>query len=137
MAQEVAIKVNGRQKNDGTETEIKREAQGKFYNKQGTYYLRYEGEGDLAGVTTTLKIKDRRVTLIRQGAVRTKQEFIPQARTSFDYQTPYGTLQLEVEVEELEVDIGAKTGEVDLKYLLYDPEGLVGTNWLNISYKEE
>ncbi|GAB6099518.1 hypothetical protein JCM16358_13970 [Halanaerocella petrolearia] len=137
MAQEVAIKVVGRQENGVEETEVKTETSGKFYNKAGTYYLRYEDTGDLAGVTTTLKIRDRELTLIRQGKVRTIQDFNPKARTSFDYKTPYGTLEFEIEVEKLDVDIGSSAGKVKLKYQLYNEQGVVGTNWLSLSYKEE
>ncbi|AGB42366.1 hypothetical protein Halha_2492 [Halobacteroides halobius DSM 5150] len=138
MTKEVSIKITGKQKNGTEETEINNHTKGKFYNKQGTYYLRYQEEAKgLKGVNTTLKIEDNQVTLIRQGKVRTIQEFMPQTKTKFDYKTPYGRLELEIEVEILNVNIGSRAGEINLKYQLYDKQGLIGTNWLNIVYKEE
>nr|WP_282580106.1 DUF1934 domain-containing protein [Natroniella sulfidigena] len=137
MARQVEIEINSLQDTGQDEIEFSSQVTGKLYYRNGVYYLKYEEvlEG-LEGTKTTLKIKEDAVTLIRRGQVGGTQEFLPEKRTSFDYQTPYGKLPLEIEVEKLAVTAAEQTGEIKLKYRLYEQQRLVSCNQLNITYKE-
>lgn len=138
MSQSVTINIESSQDDGREKEEIKTESSGELYYKRGTYYLKYtETAQGLEGVKTTLKLKEEEVTLIRQGEVRTIQSFVPGGRTEFDYQTPHGTLNLALEVEEFELNLKQKSGEVNLEYRIYSQEGLVSNNQLAIKYCEE
>ena len=135
MSQKVTINVESSQ-DDGTEKEeISTENSGELYKKRGTYYLKYEESAEgLEGVKTTVKIEEEKLTLIRQGAVRTIQNFIPDERTKFDYQTPHGTLNLALEVEKFDFTIEERKGEIRLEYIIYSQDSVVSNNSLVIQY---
>ncbi|WP_408955430.1 DUF1934 domain-containing protein [Natroniella sp. ANB-PHB2] len=137
MARQVEIEINSLQDTGQDEIEFSSQLTGKLYYRNGVYYLKYEEvlEG-LEGTKTTLKIKEDAVTLIRRGKVGGTQKFISEQKTSFDYQTPYGKLPLEIEVERLKVDTTEQAGEIIIKYSLYEQQRLVSCNQLNITYKE-
>nr|WP_282706967.1 DUF1934 domain-containing protein [Natroniella acetigena] len=137
MARQVEVEINSLQDTGQEEIEFSSQVTGKLYYRNGVYYLKYEEvlEG-LEGTKTTLKIKEDTVTLIRRGKVGGTQKFISDKRTSFDYQTPYGRLPLEIEVEKLGVNVTEQAGEVVLQYRLYEQQRLVSCNQLNVTYKE-
>lgn len=121
----------------GEKEELSFSTTGKLYQKKFGYYLRYEEElGTDQLTTTTLKIKDEVLTLIRDGAVRMKQDFEAGKTGSFDYQTPYGKLEFDLEVEQVYIETGAKQGRIELKYKLQDRGELVSQNQLIVIYKE-
>lgn len=121
----------------GQQEEVSFTTEGSLYQKKFSYYLRYEEElGTDQGVTTTLKIKDDVLTLIRDGAVRMKQDFVAGETGSFSYQTPYGKLEFNLTVEQVYIETAAKQGRIELKYKLKDRDKLVSQNQLLITYKE-
>lgn len=131
----IAIKVDSTQDDGEEKTRVKTDTTGKLYIKQGTYYLKYEERIAKEKVKTTLKVKENSLKLIRRGEIETVQEFIPNKRTSFNYQTPYGTLKFSIEVSNLVLDIGSKRGEVQLEYSLFDEqEQFVSKNQLTLDY---
>lgn len=138
MSKSVTINVESSQDDGSDQEQITTQSNGQLYQKSGTYYLKYEETAEgLEGVKTTIKIKEEEVTLIRQGNVRTIQSFAPGKRTDFDYKTPYGTLNLALEVEEFNLNINETDGEIQLEYAVYSEEGLVSNNQLAIKYCEE
>ncbi len=139
MPNQVAVKINSVQDDGVEKNKISTNIDGQLYKKGTTYYLKYDGVAEgLEGVNTTLKIKDNRVKLIRRGKVETRQEFIPNEKTNFDYQTPYGMMKFSITVQELNINIGRAQGEVKLAYELQDEEGLViSSNYLHLEYEEE
>lgn len=139
MPNQVAVKINSVQDDGVEKNKISTNIDGQLYKKGTTYYLKYDGVAEgLEGVNTTLKIKDNRVKLIRRGKVETRQEFIPNEKTNFDYHTPYGMMKFSITVQELNINIGRAQGEVKLAYELQDEEGLViSSNYLHLEYEEE
>ena len=138
MSRSVNINVKSKQDDGVDEEEIVTKNSGELYQKDDTYYLKYkENSEGLEGVKTTLKIKEGKLTLIRQGKVRTIQKFEPETRTEFDYNTPYGTMKLALEVEKWNLDINQGSGRIHLEYAVYSQEGLVSNNQLIIKYAEE
>ncbi|WP_211231328.1 DUF1934 domain-containing protein [Halonatronum saccharophilum] len=120
-------------------SQITSDIRGNVYDKGGVYYIKYEDnlEG-LKGVKTTLKVKDDILSIIRQGKVRSIQEFNAQEKTDFEYKTQYGVLNLGIEVHRMGIDVGPSSGRIKVDYNLYDQEGrVISRNTLNISYEEE
>lgn len=124
--QEVRIAVDGRREYKGeTEENYSFSAIGKGYLKDGAIYLIYEEvlEG-IEGTTTTIKLIDDRVEIIRGGALRFKQVFAEGEHKKGMYRTPYGNLPCEwvtekiVRVEEAgEKDSFPSKGKIRLIYL--------------------
>mgnify|MGYP006293520157 CR=1 FL=1 len=139
MPHNVAINIDSIQDDGQKKNEISTNTNGQLYEKQNAYYLQYEGVSEgLEGIKTTLKIKENKVKLIRRGQVETRQEFIPEEETRFNYQTPYGTLKFSIVVQELTMEVEPTQGEINLEYELFDEQGeVVSTNYLHVEYKEE
>jgi len=117
----VLVKVRGSQRDlEGEESVIEMMAEGRHYFKQGKHYVLYNDNtlNTEKDVSTVLKIAADKITLLRNGAVRQSQEFMPLTESRSFYQTPYGTMELTVETEKLKVDFGTVAGTVDLKYRL-------------------
>ncbi|WP_018248226.1 DUF1934 domain-containing protein [Orenia marismortui] len=138
MPKEVKLRINSIQDDGNQSNKISFKTKGSLYNKNNTYYLKYKEELEgVKGVKTTLKIKPDRLTLIRQGKLRMIQEFVLDEKREFDYHTPYGTLNFEVEVQNLKFDLGSSQGKISLSYQLYNDLKIISSNELNIFYKEE
>lgn len=119
MKKEAIIKVLSSQVGN-EEDGIEIVTQGSFYKKDNDYYAVYE-ETELSGMegtTTTLKIKDDKFSLIRRGTTNTKMNFIDKDDSLSMYNTPYGTLELMISTNELEINVDDKGGEVFIDYYL-------------------
>jgi len=109
MKRTVSVLISGRQ--SGTENgaeEIRTEADGHYCLRGGIHYVQYEEnpEGVDVPTSTLLKIEPERLTMTKKGPLRARMEFVPDKRTTSQYQTPYGTLSLEVFTRKLAVDAG-------------------------------
>jgi len=138
LSKEVTINIKSKQDDGVEEEEITSHNTGQLYQKNGTYYLKYEATATgLEGVKTTVKIEEEELTIIRQGKLRTIQSFVPGTKTDFDYQTPHGALQLALKVNEWDLEINKTNGKINLGYDVYSQEEVVSNNQLEIEYKED
>lgn len=93
---------------------------GTYIKKDDKYYITYEGS-ELTGyqnTTTTLKIKDGCVSMIRFGTSGTQMVFEEDKTYTGFYETPYGNLSVGVTTTAMRVDIDDDGGEIDLDYLI-------------------
>ena len=72
----------------------------------------------MEGTKTTLKIKDDKVVLHREGTTSTKMEFQKNNTQVALYNTPYGMLELKTSTKELDLDVNEKGGNISIKYHL-------------------
>lgn len=91
---------------------------GTFYIKNNEYYAVYEETeiSGMEGTTTTLKIKPEEFVLLRSGTTNAKMHFSNNMENTSLYDTPYGTLQLELKTKEMKIDIDENGGSVFVKY---------------------
>ena len=137
---QVIVEVESIQSDDlGNREELSFSTLGRIYEKDAGYSLRYEEELiDTAEKTiTTLKIKEKGLTLIRSGGVRMKQEFVANKSSDFKYQTAYGEFNFRLVVTKVELELAAEQGSIELQYSLYNGEQLISQNQLLITYKED
>ncbi len=132
----VMLKIKGKQNPVGDEADtIELITEGKYYIKNNAHYLIYE-ESQLSGMegcTTTLKLKDYKVTMKRFGVSNSELVFEKGKRFISTYATPYGNFRLEILTKNLEYSIDERIkGHIHLKYSM-SLQGLVeGTNELDI-----
>ncbi|AQS60410.1 DUF1934 domain-containing protein [Desulforamulus ferrireducens] len=111
---------------------------GTFYTKNNCYYILYK-ESELTGMadtSTTLKVADKTVTLIRNGSVNMRQVFeLGQTHRSL-YQNSLGMMEMTVTPWNIEVDLTDIGGSIKLEYELALDGTAVGTNSLEIIVKE-
>lgn len=72
----------------------------------------------MEGTKTTLKIKENKVVLHREGTTSTKMEFQKDNTQVALYNTPYGMLELKTSTKELDLDVNEKGGNISIKYHL-------------------
>ncbi|EGT0695685.1 TPA: DUF1934 domain-containing protein [Clostridium perfringens] len=72
----------------------------------------------MEGTKTTLKIKENKVVLHREGTTSTKMEFQKNNTQVALYNTPYGMLELKTSTKELDLDVDEKGGNISIKYHL-------------------
>ena len=102
--EKVRLKIKGSITRKGSRLEvIEMTTQGKFYKKGDAKYLVYD-ESEISGMkdsTTTIKLKDKAITLTRFGSVGMRLEFEKGKSFKSDYITGQGVFKLEILTGEL------------------------------------
>lgn len=106
--------------NENNEKPISVTTPGEFYEKNNCYYAIYKETeiSGMEGTTTTLKIKSDKFSILRRGTTSTKMEFEKGKKTFSLYNTPYGTLELEINTKDLQIVMNDKGGKVCVQYEL-------------------
>lgn len=115
MKKKAIISVSSKQSN---EEPIEIVTPGSFYKKNDFYYAVYK-ETELSGMegtTTTLKMKQDKFSLIRMGSTSTKMDFDENRKNVSMYKTPYGTIELEIKTNNLNVNVNKEGGDILINY---------------------
>lgn len=125
MERKVIVSLKSKQIIDGQEESVEMITPGKLYSKEDAYYVVYEETevSGMEGTTTTLKIGNQNVSLIRFGTVSSKLNFKRGVKDVSLYKTPYGILEVVVNPKEVDIDVNEEGGQIRLVYDL-EPAGL-------------
>ncbi len=102
------------------------------------YIVSYE-ESQLTGLdgtTTTLKVSQDSVTLIRQGNVDSMMLFEVGKTHLTDYDTQYGSVMLGITAKNVNVDFSDSGGKIKVDYILEYNRAYGGRNSLDVSVSE-
>lgn len=119
MSKKAVISIASSQMHDPKEM-IEVVTVGEFIANKDSYEAKYE-ETEISGMdgtTTTLKIKEDTVILIREGSTSTTMEFKKNNNNVVLYNTPYGMLELKTATKDLKIDIDENGGAVFIDYNL-------------------
>ncbi|AGK95432.1 DUF1934 domain-containing protein [Clostridium pasteurianum] len=110
---------------------------GIFYLKDDFYYAIYEETeiSGMQGTTTTLKIKPEELILLREGTTNANMHFLCGTNNLSMYDTPYGTLKMEVDTKEINIDVNEKGGNISVKYDMNISGQMVPATSLDINIK--
>lgn len=116
------ITLSGRQTVDGEEDNFELTTAGKYVKQGGKYYVSYEGS-EITGydkTTTTLKIKENNVSMIRFGESGGASQMIfePNKQYTGIYRTPHGSLNVDIYTNQMRVEVDDNGGEVELDYFI-------------------
>lgn len=131
----VKITIRARQKDLNGKVEIvEHKAHGSYGCRGGKHYLRYVDKhlSPSEHVPTVIKFSDRELTIIRQGLVSSRQNFVLQGETRADYHTPYGMMELVMHTHELSSEFQDGQGSIHLVYSLAANGAAVGQYDLEI-----
>lgn len=94
--------------------------EGKLYKKGNAFYVSYKETGmtGIEGTTTTLKIEENRVTLIRHGTVSSTFVFEEGRKNISHYATEIGVFTVEVKADKVNSAIDEHGGMVAVSYSL-------------------
>lgn len=110
---------------------------GKFYKKDGKYYVVYE-ETELSGMdgtTTILKVENDEFTLSRKGTINSKMSFKKNGTDHILYSTPQGSLSFSMDILNVKVDLNDEGGNIYSNYNLNVAEGQSISTELNVNVK--
>ncbi len=122
MKKKVWLSIKGQQSTQSEEPEIvELITEGELYYKDRSNYLLYkESEvSGMEGTTTTVKVEEDQVSIIRLGTTNTHLVFKKGQRKYNRYETPYGELLLSIFTNDLSIQYNEEKEPVSI-YLDYD-----------------
>ncbi|EJL25525.1 DUF1934 domain-containing protein [Brevibacillus sp. BC25] len=132
--QDIQVKLTARHHVEGNWEETTHSYEGKCVQKVSAWYVTYKEQMEGVGeVSTTLKLTDTSITLVRQGGVSTRQQFEKGASTHSTYQSPYGPFAMETHTNKLRIRYEAEVPvQVEIAYQLWMNEQYAGEHELKI-----
>ncbi|BES66692.1 hypothetical protein SANA_31310 [Gottschalkiaceae bacterium SANA] len=134
--EEVRIQINAEQETDGEvdKMEFNTEAV-MFQDGEWTCYRYEETEVmGMAGTITTLKVKEGKIQMIREGELLTQMDFEAGKTSRSNYQTPFGELSLQIDTMSLSYSLDPEGhGKVEIAYKLSIDGTLQSINKLDMA----
>ena len=138
MKTDALISIKGLQQVDDPEAdEISLTTEGRYYEKNGSYYMVYD-ESEVTGFAdtrTTVKARGDTVSVTRSGKYPSMMFFERGQRHMSLYQTDYGSLTISIHTRDISVDLGAEGGTIAVHYDIEVQHAYMGTNSLQIEVR--
>jgi uncharacterized beta-barrel protein YwiB (DUF1934 family) len=119
MSKDVIISVKGTQENEDREQNtLELITEGKYYQKGSNYYITYK-ESEVTGMegtTTTLKVGNGVVTLMRFGKINSQFVFQKGQKHVSSYDTDYGSFTIGIFANSVDINIDDSGGEIRVGY---------------------
>lgn len=139
MDKNVIISVKGIQVTDEREPNIMElVTEGKYYKQDDAYYITYN-ESEVTGMngtTTTLKVADGIVTLMRSGSVNSHFVFQRGQKHMSYYDTEHGAFTISVIASEVDIRVDDDGGEIRVGYQLEIDNNKSGENDFHMLIRE-
>jgi uncharacterized beta-barrel protein YwiB (DUF1934 family) len=139
LSKQVIIVVKGAQTYEGRESDgLELVTEGKYYKKGDAYFITYK-ESEVTGMdgtTTTLKVMNGIVTLMRFGSVNSHFIFERGQKYLSYYETPNGTFTVGVLANDVNINIGDNGGEIHIGYELEIDNTITGENEFQMFIRE-
>lgn len=112
---------------------------GSFSKKGDAFYAIYDETeiSGMEGTTTTLKIADNKFSIIRMGSTNAEMKFQKSKPNVSLYDTPYGTLEVNINTRDLNINVDENGGEVYVRYNLSISGMKAQSTTLNIKIKTQ
>ena len=138
MKKDVIITIKGLQTYDESGNDsIELVTSGRYYEKNGTYYVSYK-ESELTGLgetTTTLKIEKSKVTVIRFGELETHMVFEAGQKHISYYDMGFGSLTVGVSTRSIDKQFTDVGGRLRIDYAMEINNAVAGENALCMDIK--
>lgn len=139
MKKDVLITIKGIQNTDGDNDVVELFTMGRFYRKNGSYYISYD-ESEATGYEgskTTLRVEqDNKVTMLRSGSIRSQLIIERGVRHQCSYDTGYGSFTIGVSGDKIVSSLTDAGGDIEFKYSLDVNASLTSENEVYINVKE-
>ncbi|MCX7921153.1 MAG: DUF1934 domain-containing protein [Clostridia bacterium] len=139
MGKNVIISVKGIQTSDNHDTNrLELVTEGKYYKKGDAYFVTYK-ESEVTGMegtTTTVKVTDGMVTLMRFGSVNSQFIFQQGQKHVSYYDTTYGSFTIGVLASEVNIKVDDNGGEIQVGYQLEIDNQKSGENDFHMFIRE-
>ena len=140
MKENYLISILGRQIVNGEQEEIEVTTFGQYSEKNGKRYIMYREYEDTQppqkGRTSTLKIEDGCVTLLRSGGDETRLVLERGKRHLCRYDTGFGAMTVGVYTHQLKNELGETGGKLSVRYTLDVNSALASINEIVVTVRE-
>jgi uncharacterized beta-barrel protein YwiB (DUF1934 family) len=139
MDKNVIISLKGTQSAEDQDTNVMElVTEGKYYKQDDAYYVTYDESEvtGMSGTTTTLKVMDGVVTLVRMGAVNSHFVFQQGQKHVSYYDTEHGAFTISVLANAVNVKMDDNGGEIRVGYELEIDNNKTGENDFFMSIRE-
>jgi len=139
MNKDVIISVKGCHKYEDVDDDVVEVVtSGKYYKKGENYYITYK-ESEMTGmdgVTTTLKVEVKKVTLMRFGPNSSQLVFEKGQKHMCHYDTGVGAFTVGVFSKQVDVLLDERGGNISIDYLVEINNQIKGKNDLELNIRE-
>lgn len=119
MSKDVVVSVSGFQTIGAEKDSVEIVANGRYTDKNGKGYLRFEENSKENGVTKTVIVFDEKsMEVTRKGAAQLRMTFLPGQKTMTNYNTPYGTMLMGVDTKEYSAEVSEDSICLTVNYAL-------------------
>lgn len=138
MNKNVIISLVGSQTVEQDTNRIELVTEGKYYKKGNSYYITYKESEvtGLEGTTTTLKVSDSVITLMRFGTVNSQLVFEQGQKHISYYDTTHGAFTIGVRANTVDINVDDNGGEIRIDYQLELDNAEVGENDFYMQIRE-
>ncbi|RIW27848.1 DUF1934 domain-containing protein [Bacillus salacetis] len=137
---DVKVHLKTRIQHGGEKDSFELYANGRYYEKGDSLYLKYDEVQEEGTIHTIFKLKrDEEALILRSGAVKMRMVFKEDEEHAGSYESQLGTLMITTKTSKLThtANRTKNDGEINLSYRLYMQGSPVGEYEMDISYKEE
>ena len=139
MSKDVIISVKGIQENEDREKDtLELITEGKYYQTGSNYYITYK-ESEVTGMdgtTTTLKVGNGVVPLMRFGKINSQFVFQKGQKHISSYDTEYGSFTIGIYANNVDINIDDTGGEIRVGYQMEIDNQSSGRNDFHMFIRE-
>lgn len=138
MKKDVVISFKGTQSDGYDKDTVELVTEGKYYKKGDNYYITYK-ETELTGMegtTTTLKVEENKITLMRFGSNNTQLIFEKGQNHICCYETEFGSFSVGVRSKNVDIDVSDIGGKISAEYQIEVDNSPVGINDFHMEIRE-
>lgn len=113
--------------------------EGEYTYDNGTGYFIYE-ETEITGMegtTTRFDFSPTEAVITREGTVSSKMVFVEGKRNVFLYNTPWGSMTMDIDTHKIENAMTPTGGSIDIDYTLSFDRAVVSRNRFSVKIKEQ
>ncbi len=139
MKKDVIITIKGLQNFEDSDSDsVELVTNGRFYEKGGNYYISYK-ESELTGLgdtTTTMKIENNRVTIMRFGETQTHMVFEEGQKHISYYDMGFGAFTIGVSTKCIDKNLSDSGGRMKIDYAMEINNAVTGENAVCVDIRE-
>lgn len=139
MKKDVIITIRGLQSfEESGDDSVELVTSGRYYEKNGNYYVSYK-ESELTGLgdtTTTLKIEENKVTVMRFGELTSNMIFEEGQKHITYYDMGFGALTVGVSTKRIDKKLDDNGGKMKIDYAMEINNAVAGENALFMEIRE-
>jgi len=113
--------------------------EGEYTYDNGTGHFTYE-ETEITGMegtTTRFDFSPNEAVITREGTVQSKMVFVEGKRNVFLYNTPWGSMTMDIDTHKIENAMTPTGGSIDIDYTLSFDRAVVSRNRFSVKIKEQ